>query len=143
MPTGGANGFAPATLGRLVRGFSTAAVWLRLLWVDDAQRARTARPGLNATWLPHADFHSPHTRDRRPAWTHTQIDLQPAESVQVQLRAMSTGQIRPMMEFHAEGPRRHIERNHAPPSETPLFTPRKCSRDSVADTPQACCRSVP
>ena len=51
-----------------MRGFSTAAVWLRLLLVNDAQEVRTARLGLNATWLQHVDFHSLRTRDGQPAW---------------------------------------------------------------------------
>jgi hypothetical protein len=54
--------------GRLVRGFPTAAVWLRLWLVNVAQEVRTARPGLHVTWLQHVDFHSLRTRDGQPAW---------------------------------------------------------------------------
>lgn len=81
-----------------------------------------------------------HRCDRIP---QLRIDLQPGESVQVLLRVMSTGQIKPMMELHTDGAWRHIERNHALLSGTPLFRRRTRSRDSAADTPQACCRSVP
>ncbi|BEP60054.1 hypothetical protein GmRootV213_06080 [Variovorax sp. V213] len=146
-----------------MRGFSTAAVWLRLLLANDAQEVRTARLGLHVTWLQHVDFHSLRTRDGRPAWdahagrrvrpdgcqaplrSHPAAADRPAagESVQVLLRVMSTGQIKPMMELHTDGAWRHIERNHALLSGTPLFRRRTRSRDSAADTPQACCRSVP
>ena len=50
LPSGGANGFVPATPDQLMRGFSTSAVWLRLSLVNDAQEVRTARFGLNVTW---------------------------------------------------------------------------------------------
>lgn len=58
-----------------MRGFPTAAVWLRLLLANDAQEVRTARLGLHVTWLQHVDFHSLRTRDGRPAWTHTQAGV--------------------------------------------------------------------
>ncbi|WP_370878398.1 7TM-DISM domain-containing protein [Variovorax paradoxus] len=106
-----------------MRGFSTAAVWLRLLLANDAQEVRTARLGFNVTWLQHVDFHSLRTRDGRPAWhahagrrvrpdgcyaplrSHPAAAGRPAagESVQVLLRVMSAGQIRPMMELRTEG----------------------------------------
>jgi len=133
LPSGGANGFAPATPDQLMRGFSTSAVWLRLSLVNDAQEVRTARLGLNVTWLRHVDFHLLRTRDGQPAWTHVQagvsdpmdathrydripqlqIDLQPGESVQVLVRVMSTGQIKLVLELHTDETWHHIERNHA------------------------------
>ncbi|PIF74013.1 signal transduction histidine kinase [Variovorax sp. 54] len=133
LPTGGANGFVPATPDQLMRGFSTSAVWLRLSLVNDAQETRTARFGLNVTWLRHVEFHLLRTRDGQPAWTHAQagvsdpmdathrydrvpqlkIDLQPGESVQVLVRVMSTGQIKLVLELHTDEAWHHIERNHA------------------------------
>ncbi|TSD59262.1 histidine kinase [Variovorax sp. KBS0712] len=133
VPSGGANGFLPATPDQLMRGFSTSAVWLRLSLVNDAQEVRTARFGLNVTWLRHVDFHLLRTRNGQPAWTHAQagvsdpmdsthrhdripqmqIDLQPGESVQVLVRVMSTGQIKLVLELHTDEAWHHIERNHA------------------------------
>ena len=133
LPSGGANGFVPATPDQLVRGFSSSAIWLRLSLVNDTPDVRTARLGLDATWLRHVDFHLLRMRNGQPAWTHAQagvsdpmdathrhdripqlrIDLQPGESVRVQVRVMSTDQIQLVPELHTEEAWHHLERNHA------------------------------
>jgi len=133
LRSGVADGFHPATVDRLHRGFSASAVWLRLSLTNDAAQARSARMAFNVTWLQHVDFHVLRQRDGQAAWTHEQagvsdpmdaihrrqrvpqlaIDLRPHESVRVLARVKSAGQSKLVLELHTADRWQRLERNHA------------------------------